>query len=433
MCIVSHGISRALLLLLLSGWWLAGPAPTAHAQHPTCDGTRYYAEIADTFLLRADLPYGANTNYAGDSVTLLLDIYEPGGDSATGNRPLVIAAHGGSFLQGSKTDASIRPFLHALARRGYVVASINYRLDDTQHLIEEALFGDANEAAFQMVLRAVHDGKAAVRFLRRSVAEAGNPYRIDTNYITFAGGSAGGILALHMAFFEDFSRYPGLQDTSFLADWGGQEGNSGNPGYSSQVHNLINIAGAIGDTAWITRNDIPLIQLHGDQDLIVPYGDGGLELGAVNVPLQGSSLVHQRLLNLNGWSRLQTWQGAGHVPWATGEQGGEAYLDSALTFSINNLYELTCDAPAPVSRPEPARRFAAELTVYPNPTTGEVNIMGDFRPGQPLQLRVLDLNGRVVQEEELNKPSTHLNLPAGVYIIEVRQGAQVGREKVVLR
>ena len=86
-----------------------------------------------------------------------------------------------------------------------------------------------------------------------------------------------------------------------------------------------------------------------------------------------------------------------------------------------------------VSRPEPARRFAAELTVYPNPTTGEVNITGEFRPGQPLQLRVLDLNGRVVQEEELNIPSTHLNLPAGVYIIEVRQGTQLGREKVVLR
>ena len=50
-----------------------------------------------------------------------------------------------------------------------------------------------------------------------------------------------------------------------------------------------------------------------------------------------------------------------------------------------------------------------------------------------LGLRVLDLNGRLVQEEALNIPSTHLNLPAGVYSIEVRQGAQVGREKVVLR
>ena len=73
------------------------------------------------------------------------------------------------------------------------------------------------------------------------------------------------------------------------------------------------------------------------------------------------------------------------------------------------------------------------FTLHPNPSTGEVNITGDFRPGQALQLRVLDLNGRVVQEEALNTPSTHLNLPAGVYIIEVRQGEQLGREKVVLR
>ena len=73
------------------------------------------------------------------------------------------------------------------------------------------------------------------------------------------------------------------------------------------------------------------------------------------------------------------------------------------------------------------------FTLHPNPTTCEVNITGEFRPGQPLQLRVLDLNGRLVQEEELNIPSTHLNLPAGVYIIEVRQGEQLGREKVVLR
>ena len=79
------------------------------------------------------------------------------------------------------------------------------------------------------------------------------------------------------------------------------------------------------------------------------------------------------------------------------------------------------------------QRSTLPFTLHPNPTTGEVNITGDFRPGQPLQLRVLDLNGRVVQEEALNIPSIHLNLPAGVYIIEVRQGEQLGREKVVLR
>jgi len=56
-----------------------------------------------------------------------MDIYQPTGDIETA-RPLIIWAHGGSFQSGTSADADVVALSQAFAKKGFVCASINYRL-----------------------------------------------------------------------------------------------------------------------------------------------------------------------------------------------------------------------------------------------------------------------------------------------------------------
>lgn len=109
---------------------------------------------------------------------LRLDLYSPADRSHSGPRPLVVWIHGGGWSRGdSRTSGAFANFpavLASLAARGFVVASVNYRL--------------SGEARFPA---AIQDVKAAIGFLRRNAAR----YSIDPDKILLWGGSAGGQLA----------------------------------------------------------------------------------------------------------------------------------------------------------------------------------------------------------------------------------------------
>jgi acetyl esterase/lipase len=431
-------------LLIFSLFAIAG-ATHLFAQHALCSPQqRFFQPLFDSVTVTRDQVYGSAPKYNGQVIDLLYDVYEPFGDTAA-LRPMVLVIHGGGFIQGSKTDGSIRPFLTAFAQRGFVVASINYRLDDQTNIATGILRpGGANNVVTAAFIRAAHDAKAALRYFYRSVIEDGNPYRIDTNAIVLAGGSAGGITAFHAIYIDREDKwltYPGLTLSQTLQDLGGLEGNSGNPGFSQNVMALVNIAGAIGDTAWIERFDLPSVHLHGDADLIVPYGNGGYVVpGIVNIPLMGSQLVHDKMLAGGGDSRLQTWVGAGHVPWATGEAGGEAYLDTALKFTIAHTYSIVCKVPAPyeyANRLLPTPPVQA-LRAYPNPVAGQLTIaLNATFLGQPLQVRVTDALGRVVYAAQMQAtaaPNLVLELdqlPPGLYQVRVDAPAGVGLARIV--
>jgi len=132
-----------------------------------------------------DIAYSTLSGYR----PMLLDLYRPKGN---GQHPLVIYVHGGSWTNGSKrTTGHFTDFPDVLARlaeRGFVVASVDYRL--------------SSEASFPA---AVQDIKAAVRFLR---ANAGK-YGIDPDHVGIWGASAGAHLAALTAFtVEDFDFDP---------------------------------------------------------------------------------------------------------------------------------------------------------------------------------------------------------------------------------
>ena len=60
-----------------------------------------------------------------------MDIYMPDGDTEI-NRPVVLYMHGGSFYGGTKTMTDCIDFCTSMAKRGYVAASLNYRLSNIQ-------------------------------------------------------------------------------------------------------------------------------------------------------------------------------------------------------------------------------------------------------------------------------------------------------------
>ena len=109
---------------------------------------------------------------------LTLDLYLPPAQRNEPARPLIVYVHGGAWVTGTPRghgpDDELPQELAALAARGYVVASIQYRL--------------RGEARFPA---SIHDVKEAIRFLRRHAAH----YGIDPGRVGIWGPSAGGQLA----------------------------------------------------------------------------------------------------------------------------------------------------------------------------------------------------------------------------------------------
>ena len=101
-------------------------AGTLFGQSPCATG-RYATDVFSNFTTTSDITYGQNTSWNGASTTLKMDVYQPTGDTET-KRPLIIFVHGGSFIGGSKTDGDMVAFSQKFTKKGYVCASIDYRL-----------------------------------------------------------------------------------------------------------------------------------------------------------------------------------------------------------------------------------------------------------------------------------------------------------------
>ena len=105
---------------------------------------------------------------------LQLDLHRPAARSAP--LPAIVCFHGGGWSKGERGNLTL--LAQALAARGFVVVTISYRL--------------SGEAKFPAAL---HDAKAAVRWLRAQAAT----YGIDPAAIGVTGLSAGGHLAALLA------------------------------------------------------------------------------------------------------------------------------------------------------------------------------------------------------------------------------------------
>jgi para-nitrobenzyl esterase len=410
-----------------------------------CPGERYHNFVFASHTLTSGIQYGSNlkTNYAGVGTTqnLMMDIYEPAGDVAT-NRPLVIVAHGGSFIGGSKTGTDVVQLCKDLARLGYVAASIDYRLGMTNFPFTSTHTVDSTDAG-AAVMRAVHDGRAAVRYFRKNAAIGGNTYKIDPNNIYFAGVSAGGFIALHIAYMDQLSEFPPYVDTTGQPGLhGGIEGLSGNPGYSSDVKAIVNICGALGKVSWMQPGDEPLISFHGNQDNTVPYGSAVIYLSGTYplLVVDGSSTIAARANAIGIENCFETWEAKDHVPEVGTSADALAHYDSMLVMTRNFLehqmcgVSLNCNYTAALYNVTAVNEVAqaGQFSIYPNPAESSFTIdLSEFK-GTEVSIEMIDVLGKQVKNiSGVHSGQTTISrdgLKNGMYMIRITaDGKQFSR------
>lgn len=162
-----------------------------------------------------------------DGMPLLLNLAAP--RNGAGPFPAVVCIHGGGFRAGKRESHDA--LCVKLAERGSVAATVSYRL-----------------APDHQFPAAVHDVKAAVRWLRAHAAE----YRIDPARIGALGTSAGGSLAQLLGVTAHVPRF---------------EGDGGNADQPSDVACVVNIYGANDFTRSYGRSK--------DAHVVLPLWFGG--------------------------------------------------------------------------------------------------------------------------------------------------------------
>lgn len=274
---------------------------------------RYLDQVFSEVQVNKGIVFGSNINLDGQIQELLLDFYQPVGD-ALSFRPLLIWIHGGAFVGGKRSDLKAQVMGNEFAKRGYVVASIDYRL---------GVVDSSNIAFIEAMLRATQDSKAAIRFFRRYASL----YGVDTTHIFVAGSSAGGITALLTAYWDQEE----LPATVDQARWGELEGSSGNAGYSSIVHGVLNCWGGIADTNWIDAGEPPVAAYHGTNDSIVPYDVG---LTSSGFPFNGSAAICRAAARVSIYYELALIPNMGHGV------ANKTQMDSLILFASHFFYRL---------------------------------------------------------------------------------------------
>lgn len=278
------------LLIILATSLLLG-CNTSDNNIPETDNTstinptianRYFEEVFSEITINT-YTYGRNTTQGGNSIDLKLDVYQPVGDPLS-ERPLIIYIHGGGFTINNRTTIKSLGFLQRLAKSGFVVASIDYRLIDTT-------VSSANTMPIA-ILNASEDARAAIRFFRKDHQED-NRFKINTDQIILGGYSAGAVTTLFTTFLNSQQKVNTFFTpfTTYVENNGGIEGQSGNEGFDSSVKGIFNVAGGISNVALLDNSVDFIYSLHGTRDTTVAIGD--------TPQLKGSEIVHQKALELN--------------------------------------------------------------------------------------------------------------------------------------
>jgi len=392
----------AILVLLLAS---ASRAVAQLAPIDTARG-RYYQPVFANVTVTSNVTYGSALKYDGTTQTLLMDVYQPTGDTVS-RRPLIVFAHGGGFVIGSKADAYPVAFCTRLARLGYVVASIEYRVGFAFTGLAQPI--DTPQIATAAV-RGGLDMKAAIRFFRQDAANA-KTYRVYSNYIIAAGSSAGAFAALQAGYLDKASEVPAYVN---LAALGGIEGASGTPGYSSAVMAVLNLSGATESPFIIEAGNAPLCSAHGTADATVPYLQG--KIGSLLPPkyVYGSGRLNPRATALGITNVLRRFSRAGHVPFETNAQYADTTFWTIRDF-LRPLLRRTGVALA-----AKAGTAARTIQAHPNPAQEAVQLALPADWAQLGEAELLDVAGRVVRRFRPQAQTTSLvrgALPAGVYAV----------------
>lgn len=390
---------------------------------------RYLMPVFDSIVITDSIPYGSANNYLGASTTLAMDLYMPYGDTTT-NRPLLVLAHGGSFIGGNKKAADIVKVCMEFAKRGYVCASIKYRLGvSTSNPLTLA-----NEFA-NAVWRGTLDGRGAIRYFYKD-ASMGNNYKIDTNNIYVGGISAGGVLGLHVAYLDKPSEAGSANPSIDTASIGGVEGSSGNAGYSWKVKGVINLCGAIGTSTWMNDNkNIGIVSVHGTNDNTVPFKTDYFKAGVIPIALLSGSYIVDSVAKANGDpSALKVFYGQDHVPFSLTTPTGIAYMDTTIRFVADFLYKDIKRIPSNGSGLNNRYMDDLDLKVFPVPSKSSITIQFENNQNTNFAFELFDLNGKLLSSQSTISNTLQIernNLMNGFYILKIKSEKFESFKKII--
>jgi alpha/beta superfamily hydrolase len=415
-----------------------------------CSNGRYSGNVYTTISSTLDIPFGASKQFSGTTATLTLNFYEPANDTAA-KRPLIIWAHGGSFIGGTKDDQDVTELCKRFTKKGYICASINYRV---------GFFPFDSTGIVPALLRAVQDMKASIRFFYKDRLTT-NKYKVDTANIFIGGSSAGAITALHAAYLNKTCEINPYINQTALTAAGGIEGASGNQCYSSKVKGVINLCGALGKYWWIESGDVPLCSMHGTNDGTVKYGQGKANPGFPTLYMDGSRMIQAGIGSSGVNHSFYTWYNADHVPYAGTTANSIAYMDTTEKFVRDYLVaRLACTDPILLAPNTPsgtvtAYTFTACNTnvpmacnvgiaetenttlldeLYPNPSSGFVTVVFKNQ-GDDHTLILMDMTGKIIQLENTKEQTYTIhknNLAPGIYFLKaINQRGEYSVKKIM--
>lgn len=358
------------------------------------------------------------------SKNLLMDLYMPKDDSAT-DRAAVIVAHGGAMVAGSKDDFAQHSvnYCDSLAARGYVTASIEYRLgvtltgEDYQFHIDSVDFARA-------VYRGVQDVRAAVRYFRANAKKLG----INPNRIYLVGNSAGAILSLENIYARSRTDFPSYIDKKPLL--GGMDDYGEKADYAN-ANAVASLWGAVHNIDMIDDNKTPVLLIHGTDDNTVYFKTGrplsnvagvlknlipsdmGAQLASFTMDLHAPTLYGSYVID-----SVLTEKGVEHETYFVEGQTHEFYDDDEYTAKVQKkvfdfLYNLT-QKTAGVKPIVLAQASKIHM--------GEDNLNFTVNSAKPLAYRVVDLRGRAVMNGSVASGEVVdlSNIGKGVFMLLVK-------------
>ena len=204
---------------------------------------------------------------------LKMDIFTPQDDvrdkgqnqdqsHTTNTRPLLLMMHGGAYLIGSKNEKGQQEWCKFFASLGYVAAAIDYRLG----------FPITKNGILKAESDALEDARAALGFLLNQ-----SDLQIDPNRVFVAGTSAGGALALGLAYGTETT--PAASSAATLP---------------CRIRAIGNLWGYVRDLDILKNASVPIISFQSKHDPIVPYQAGypmGIHLAGRTF---GTEAIHER-------------------------------------------------------------------------------------------------------------------------------------------
>jgi hypothetical protein len=358
----------------------------------------------------SNVQFGTALDHLGSNYALKMDIYYPNLNIDTSpKRPFVMLFHGGGFSSGDKQSGDIQNLCFHLARRGFVCATVNYRLgyDFTE-------FGQ-----YKARYRAIQDGHAALRYIVNNA----NTIRIDTSWIFVGGQSAGSLLALGMV-YADQSELDSVSllynTTSTSAELGNLHTSGNNLTNSYTIKGIFNNWGAVNENEIDNEEMLPTIAFHGEQDATVLIDK---DISFLHYTLNGSRAIHNTLIAKNICSEITIDTAGDHGIYRNESSVFRASRASCFFKSIfcntcSNVYttdsiSATCSSSLSINEKD----INSKINIYPNPFKDSFRI--DGFEGEK-NIKIHNSLGQLIFTKETVENDIKIDLLPGIYFLTLQ-------------